>query len=153
MQRYTFGVDGWGLNLAFFMDTFKYWNDTTCIALEIPHIGSLTLIPIGGTPPLSTFMGHPFDKLELFVVRDAFFIWWCLKVKDHLWNHLLVWLIPCVGCDTTYMIDLSIKTISWTFAIFMSTTCRISLVDWCRHYLWISLEKLIESRFHLKQTN
>ena len=27
------------------------WNDTICIALEIPHIWSLTLIPIGGTPP------------------------------------------------------------------------------------------------------
>jgi hypothetical protein len=24
------------------------WNDTTYIDLEIPHIGSLTLIPIGG---------------------------------------------------------------------------------------------------------
>jgi hypothetical protein len=24
------GVDGWYLNLAFFVDTSKYWNDTTC---------------------------------------------------------------------------------------------------------------------------
>jgi len=45
------GVDGWCLNLAFFMDISKYWNDTTCMALEISHMGSLTLIRIGGAPP------------------------------------------------------------------------------------------------------
>ena len=27
------------------------WNDSIWIALGIPHIGSLTLIPIGGAPP------------------------------------------------------------------------------------------------------
>ena len=89
-------VDGWHLNLAFFMDTSKYWNDTTCIALEIPRIGSSTLIPIDGTLPLCHSMGHPLDKLELLYVRDAFFIWWSLKVENHLWNHRLVWLIPRV---------------------------------------------------------
>jgi hypothetical protein len=39
-------VDGWHLNLYFLC-----WNDTTCRVLEIPHIGSLTLILISGTPP------------------------------------------------------------------------------------------------------
>ena len=35
------GVDGWHLNLAFFMDNTIYVGMT-------PHVGSLTLIPIGG---------------------------------------------------------------------------------------------------------
>ena len=38
------GVDGWHLNLAFFMDTTTYVGMT-------PHVWSLTLIPIGGAPP------------------------------------------------------------------------------------------------------
>ena len=37
---------------------------TPIVALEIPHIGFLTLIPICGTPPPMHSMGHPFDKLE-----------------------------------------------------------------------------------------
>ena len=45
------GVDGWHLNLAFFMDTTKYVRMTPLVAFEIPHVGSLTLIPIGGAPP------------------------------------------------------------------------------------------------------
>jgi hypothetical protein len=91
------GVDGWGLNFAFLMNIPKCWNDTTCVALEIPHVGSLTLIPIGGgAPPLCPSKGHPLDRLELFLVMDAFSIWWSLKVEDHLWNHCLTWLIPCV---------------------------------------------------------
>ena len=59
------GVDGWHLNLAFFMDTTKYVGMTPLVALEIPHVGSLTLIPIGGAPPLCHSMGHPLDNLEL----------------------------------------------------------------------------------------
>ena len=91
------GVDDWGLNLTFFMDIT--W------LLEWHHLYSFLryhtwdLWPwhqLVGHLSLSHFMGHPFDKLELFVVRDAFFIWWSLKVEDHLWNHLLVWLISCV---------------------------------------------------------
>ena len=35
----------------FYGHHFICWNDTICIVLEIPHIESLTLIPIGGTPP------------------------------------------------------------------------------------------------------
>ena len=38
----------------FYGHHYMCWNDTTCIALEIPHIGSLILIPIGGaSPPMS----------------------------------------------------------------------------------------------------
>jgi hypothetical protein len=58
-------VVGWGLNLAFFMGISKCWNYTTCIALQIPHIGSLTLIPIGGALPLCHSMGHWLNNLEL----------------------------------------------------------------------------------------
>ena len=51
----------WGrwlrLESCIFMDTTKNWNDITCIALKIPHIGSLTLIPIGGTPPPKSLHG------------------------------------------------------------------------------------------------
>jgi hypothetical protein len=49
----------WGrwlsLESLFLMDISKCWNDTTCIALETPQVGSLTLIPIGGgaPPPMS----------------------------------------------------------------------------------------------------
>ena len=58
-KRYTFGVDGWGLNLAFFMDItwLLEWHHlkiplVSCVGLlEIPHIGSLILISIYGTPP------------------------------------------------------------------------------------------------------
>jgi hypothetical protein len=97
------GVDGWGLNSAFLMNIPKCWNDTTCVALEIPHVGSLTLIPIGGgAPPLCPSKGHPLDRLELFLVMDAFSIWWSLKEPssymidttcrcDTTWKNLLPW--------------------------------------------------------------
>ena len=62
---------------------------------------------------------------------------------DTILNNFLVW---------NHLLDLSILTISWTFAIFMSTTYRISLVGWSRHYLWI-LDEILESRYHLEQTN
>ena len=60
---------------------------------------------------------------------------------DTTWKNLLVW---------NHLLDLSILIISWTFAIIMTTMCRISLVSWSRHYLWI-LDGLLESRCHLKQ--
>ena len=45
----------WGrwlrLESCIFMDTTKYVGMTPLVALEIPHVGSLTLIPIGGAPP------------------------------------------------------------------------------------------------------
>ena len=55
IQRVALGIDGWHLNLTFFYGQHHIcWNDTICIALEIPHIGSLTLVPIDGTsPPMS----------------------------------------------------------------------------------------------------
>ena len=58
-------VDGWHLNLVFFMDSTSYVGMTPLEALKIPHVGSLTLIPIGGAPPLCHSMGHPLDNLEL----------------------------------------------------------------------------------------
>ena len=39
------------VNLAFFIDTTTNVGITPLVALEITHVGSLTLIPIGGTPP------------------------------------------------------------------------------------------------------
>ena len=67
--------------------------------------------------------------------------------------------IPIEGCDTIWNnfivwnhLYLSILTISWTFAIFMSTTYKISHVGWSRHYLWI-LDEILKSRYHLKHTN
>jgi hypothetical protein len=70
-------VVGWHLNLVFFMDTSTCWNDTT-IALEIPHVGSLTLIPIGGSAPLCHSTGHPLDRLKLLYVRKL------SSLDDHL---------------------------------------------------------------------
>ena len=52
------GTDGWGLNLAFFMDI------TICVGMILLelllryHIGSLTLIPFGRALPLCHSMGH-----------------------------------------------------------------------------------------------
>ena len=60
---------------------------------------------------------------------------------DATWKNFLVW---------NHLLDLSIKTISWTFDIFMSTTYRISFISWSRHHLWI-LDEILESRCHLKQ--
>ena len=65
------GVDGWHLNLVFLMDNTTYVGMT-------PHVGSLTLIPIGGAPPLCHSMGHPFDKLDLLYVREL------ASLADHL---------------------------------------------------------------------
>jgi hypothetical protein len=62
---------------------------------------------------------------------------------DTTWKNFLVW---------NHLLNLSIKTISWTFAIFMSTTYMISLVSWSRHHLWI-IDEILGSRYHLKQTN
>ena len=47
---------------------------TLLVALEIPHIESSTLIQFVGHLLLCHSMGHPFDKLELLLMRDAFFI-------------------------------------------------------------------------------
>jgi hypothetical protein len=87
--------------------------------------------------------------------------WWSLKVEDHLWNHRLVWLIPHVEM-WYHLEEFSIMELLVCFvnknhflniSIFMSTVCRILLVSWSRHHLWILLEKLFESRYHLKHTN
>ena len=37
------GVDGWHLNLAFFMDTTTYVGMTPLVTLEIPYLGSFDL--------------------------------------------------------------------------------------------------------------
>jgi hypothetical protein len=54
------GVDGWHLNLVFFMDTTTYVRMTPLVALKIPHVGSLTLVPIGGgiSPYVITWVIH-----------------------------------------------------------------------------------------------
>jgi hypothetical protein len=57
------------LNLAFLW-TLLNIGMTPLVALEIPHVGSLTLMPIGGAPPLCHSMGHPLDKLELLYLRE-----------------------------------------------------------------------------------
>lgn len=82
------GIDGWGLNLAFFMDITICVGMTLLELLLRYHIGSLTLIPFGGALPLCHSMGHSLVNL---VGEGTFFAWWSLKVEDHLWNHLLVW--------------------------------------------------------------
>ena len=81
------GIDGWGLNLAFFMDITMCWNDITWIALEIP-LRIFDLDTIWWGTPLCHSMGHSLVNL---VGEGTFFAWWSLKVEDHLWNHLLVW--------------------------------------------------------------
>jgi hypothetical protein len=72
------------------MDTTTYVGMTPLVALEIPHVGSLTLIPIGGTPPLCHSMGHPLDRLELLYVRKLFFL------DDHL--RLRIIYETTIGC-------------------------------------------------------
>ena len=64
------GADGWYLNLAFLWTILNMLEWHQLIALEIPHVGSLTLIPTGRAPPLYHSMGHPLDKLELLYVRE-----------------------------------------------------------------------------------
>ena len=67
------------------------WNDTTCIALETPHVGSFwPWYQLVGHLPLSHFMGHPFDKLELLYVRE-------LSSLDHLKLR--------ITCETTILYD------------------------------------------------
>ena len=87
----SIGVDGWYLNLVFFMDTTTYVGMTPLVALEIPHVRSLTLIPIGGAPPLCHNMGHPLDKLELLLVREL------SALDDHLKLR--------ITCGTTILYD------------------------------------------------
>ena len=82
------GIDGWGLNLVFFMDITICVGMTLLELLLRYHIWSLTLIPFGGALPLCHIMGH--SIVNLFG-EGTFFAWWSLKVEDHLWNHLLVW--------------------------------------------------------------
>jgi len=45
------GVDGCNLNLVFLWTPPHMLGMTPLVALEIPHVGSLTLIPIGRAPP------------------------------------------------------------------------------------------------------
>ena len=63
------------------MDTTKYVGMTPLVALEIPHVGSLTLIPIGGHLTLCHSMGHSFDKLELLFVRELALLGDHLKLR------------------------------------------------------------------------
>ena len=71
------GVDGWYLNLAFFMDTSKYWNDTTSSPWDTScRIFDFDTNRWGTSPYVS--MGHPFDKLELLSVREL------SSLDDHL---------------------------------------------------------------------
>ena len=73
------GVDGWHLNLAFFMDTTTYIGMTPLVALEIPHVGSFwPWYQSVGHLPLCHSMGHPLDKLELLLVREL------SSLNDHL---------------------------------------------------------------------
>jgi hypothetical protein len=52
------------------MDTTTNVGMISLVALEITHVGSLTLIPISGAPPPMSWHGHPLDKLELLYVRE-----------------------------------------------------------------------------------
>jgi hypothetical protein len=74
------GVDGWYLNLAFLW-TLLNIGMIQLVALEIPHVGSLTLMPISGAPPLCHSMGHPLDKLELLYLRELASLDDCLKLR------------------------------------------------------------------------
>ena len=66
------------------------WNNTTCISLEIPHIGSLTLIPIGGEPPPMSYHRSSTWYTWALVCEGTCFTWWSFKVEDHLWIHHLM---------------------------------------------------------------
>ena len=61
----------------------------------------------------------------------------CGTIVLHDWYHMKMWYYLKEFSVWNHLLDLSIKTISWTFAIFMSTTYRISLMSWSRHHLWI----------------
>ena len=67
------------MNLAFFMDTTTNVGMTPLVALEIPRVGSLTLIPIVvGNLPLCPNMGHPLDNFKLLNMREL------ASLDDHL---------------------------------------------------------------------
>jgi hypothetical protein len=54
------------------------WNDTTCKALEIPHVGSLTLIPIYRvSPPMSKYGSYHLISL-------SYCKWRMLSWFDHI---------------------------------------------------------------------
>ena len=87
------GVDGWHLNLVFFMDTTTYVGMTPLVALEIPLVGSFDLDTYRwGTSQHGSSISYTWA----LVCEETCFTWWSLKVEDHLWNHHLVWLIPRV---------------------------------------------------------
>ena len=145
-------VDAWILH--FLWTSLDYWNDTTCS----PWDTSCRILGLD----TNWWETSPYVIAWVIYLINLSSCRWGMhsSFDNHLWNHRLAWLIPQCRCDTTWkdllpwnhLLDLSILTISWTFAIFMSTTYRISLVSWSRHHLWI-LDEILESRYHLKQTN
>ena len=77
------GVDGWYLNLAFFMDTSKYWNDTTCNTSC--RIFDLDTNWWGTSPYVIAWVIHLIN-LSSCLWGNFCFTWLSLKVEDHLWN-------------------------------------------------------------------
>jgi hypothetical protein len=93
----SIAVDGWHLSLHFWWTPshmlewhrlYSFWDTT----YRIFHLDTNWW---DTSPYVIAWVIHLID-FELLLVRDAFFIWWSLKVEDHLWNHHLVWLIPHV---------------------------------------------------------
>ena len=83
------GLDGWYLNLAFFMDTSKYWNDTTSSPWDTScRIFDFDTNRWGTSPYVISWVIHLIN-LRSCMWRN-FLHWWSLKVEDHLWNHHLM---------------------------------------------------------------
>jgi hypothetical protein len=150
-------VEAWMLH--FLWTSLDCWNDTTCSPWGTTHrILDLDTNLWNTSPYVIAWVIHLINLISCRWGMDSSFDdHWKLRITCgtivlHDWYHC--------RCDTTWknflvwnhLLDLSIKTISWTFAIFMSTTYRISLVSWSRLHMWI-LDEILESRYHLKQTN
>ena len=78
IQRVALGVDGWHLNLAFFMDTTTYIGITLLWPLRSLMKDLWPWYQLVGHLPLCHSMGHPLDKLELLFVREL------ALLDDHL---------------------------------------------------------------------
>ena len=87
----SIGVDGWYLNLVFFMDTTTYVGMTPLVALEIPHVGSFDL-------DTNWWDTSPYVIAWVIHLINLSSCRWGMhsSFDDHLWNHCLVWLIPRV---------------------------------------------------------
>jgi hypothetical protein len=126
----------WDTTHRIFDLNINWWDTSPYVIAWVIHLIKLSSCRWGMHSSLD-------DHLKLRITCGTIFCMIDTTCRcNTTWKNLLSW---------NHLLDLSIKTISWTFAIFMSTTYRISLMSWSIHHLWI-LDEILESRYHLKQS-